>query len=125
MRTLGNLVSRVMKMSETNLPEPVNVSISSYPDDYKLYFGDFDLNMVGNIIWHYISEIDKQVQSSEPFKLIKTDPEKAKNIISELVTKLYVVAKMLEPLMPQTSEKILDLIKQNKSPETPLFLRKG
>jgi methionyl-tRNA synthetase len=122
---LGNLVSRVMKMSETNLPEPVNVSISSYPDDYKLYFGDFDLNMVGNIIWHYISEIDKQVQSSEPFKLIKTDPEKAKNIISELVTKLYVVAKMLEPLMPQTSEKILDLIKQNKSPETPLFLRKG
>jgi len=31
---------------------------------------------------------------------------------------------MLNPLMPETNSKLKKLIKENKKPETPLFLRK-
>jgi hypothetical protein len=31
---------------------------------------------------------------------------------------------MLNPILPETSKKIKELIKANKMPETPLFLRK-
>jgi methionyl-tRNA synthetase len=45
-------------------------------------------------------------------------------MISDLVVRLYSVARMLNPIMPETSTKIKNLVKENKSPETPLFLRK-
>jgi hypothetical protein len=37
---------------------------------------------------------------------------------------LYRVSLMLESILPDTSSKIIELIKLNKTPETPLFLRK-
>ena len=55
---------------------------------------------------------------------MKTDKEKGDKMISDLVMRLYSVAKMLNPILPETSEKIKELIKQNKTPEKPLFERK-
>ncbi|MEY4937618.1 MAG: hypothetical protein RIS64_3977, partial [Bacteroidota bacterium] len=34
------------------------------------------------------------------------------------------VARMLNPILPETSLKIKELIKRNKTPEKPLFARK-
>jgi len=45
-------------------------------------------------------------------------------MIADLVVKLYTIARMLNPILPETSEKIKKLIKENKSPEQPLFVRK-
>ena len=45
-------------------------------------------------------------------------------MISDLVVRLYSVARMLNPIMPETSTRIKTLIKENKSPIKPLFLRK-
>ena len=50
--------------------------------------------------------------------------EKAKEIIKELVVGVYDIAVHLEPILPETSEKIKKLVKENKKPETPLFVRK-
>jgi hypothetical protein len=41
-----------------------------------------------------------------------------------LVVRLYGVAKMLEPILPETSAKIKELVRENKTPERPLFERK-
>ncbi len=116
---LGNLVSRVLTMAEKfgvslALPESSNiVEIKNF-------------NIVGYMseIWDKISNSDKKIQEKEPFKLFKTDPDSAMRIISDLLLDLYHIAKMLEPAMPETSQKILDLIKDSKKPEKPLFLRK-
>jgi hypothetical protein len=41
-----------------------------------------------------------------------------------VVSKLAQIAYGLKPLLPKTSEKLLKIIKENKKPVTPLFLRK-
>ena len=67
---------------------------------------------------------DKIIQERQPFKKIKTDADGGKNDIRELLARLNVIAKLLEPILPDTSKIILDLISKNKMPETPLFVRK-
>jgi methionyl-tRNA synthetase len=121
---LGNLVSRVMTMAQNNLDNPVGVSEIIFNDDFKKVFDGYDLQKAANIIWEKIGKLDEKIQKTEPFKLVKTDKEKAKEIIAELVGGIYEVSVYLEPFLPETSEKIKQLIKENKKPEKPLFIRK-
>ncbi len=121
---LGNLVSRVMKMAEDNLDGPINISEESvFPEEYTNAVNAFELNKAMDYIWRKIGDADQKITETEPFKLVKTDKEKAKEIISELVLELYQIARLLTPFMPDTSEKIKEAVLQNKKPET-LFARK-
>ncbi len=121
---LGNLVSRVLKMASTHLEEPVTVPKKSIPDDFKVALDNFRINEAADIVWRHIGELDKKIQETEPYKLVKTDPPAAKKIIAELTVGLYTVGRMLNPLMPETSATIKALVKANQMPEAPLFARK-
>ncbi len=121
---IGNLTNRIMKMAETSLTQPVTIPENTIPDEYKSAFESFDVNKATKIAWREINEMDSFIQSTEPFKLVKTDPEKAKGIIEELVVRLYKVARMLQPIIPQTSDAIKAAVKANKKPEVALFNRK-
>ena len=121
---IGNLTNRVLKMSETHIPDGVAVVDNELPGDYVTEFNNFNLQKVTNIIWKRIGDMDKYIQDTEPFKLVKVDLEAAKLIIERLVQDLYEVAVMLKPILPETSEKILLSIKENKKPEIGLFDRK-
>jgi methionyl-tRNA synthetase len=118
---LGNLVARVLKMSETYLDSPVQIAL--YEDDQKSYWDTFNLQHALDLTWKFIGEdLDEYIAKTEPFKLIKTDPDAAKAHITLLVQKLHVVAMRLRPIMPQTSKIILEAIVANKKPEN-LFPR--
>jgi methionyl-tRNA synthetase len=121
---LGNLVSRVMKMAETNLDAPVSIKEMTTPEDWKEALNNFDIQKAVNITWKWVQNLDQKIQETQPFKLVKTDKEAGEKIITELVQDVYTIAEMLEPILPETSEKIKALVKANKSPETPLFVRK-
>ena len=121
---LGNLVSRILTLSEKYLNECP--TISKEPN-FSAYFGfleKFDIKQAMDYIWNEIGELDKFIQTTEPFKVIKTNKEKGRELISSMILHLYRIAQMLNPMMPDTSEKIQKLIKENKKPEQPLFLRK-
>lgn len=125
---LGNLVSRIMKMSETHLAD-TNIRINTndtneFPEEYKSSMERFNIQEATNIVWQKIGELDAKIQKTEPFKLVKTDSEKAKEIIKGLVVDLYSIGRMLNPIMPETSEVIKKIVKENKSPEKSLFPRK-
>ncbi|MFA4890401.1 MAG: methionine--tRNA ligase [Candidatus Paceibacterota bacterium] len=121
---LGNLVSRIMKMSEQHLQSQIsNLKSQKLPEDYRKFMENFELNKAMDFIWDKIGALDLKIQKTQPFKLIKTDEKKAKEILTELVEGLHNIAEMLKPFLPQTSEKILHSIETNKMP-TPLFLRK-
>ena len=121
---LGNLVSRVMKMAEVN-----NVSLDekSAPDldheKHEEFYAKFEINKVCDDIWNRIQATDKFIQENQPFKTIKIDEKKGKEQISFLLASIYHIAKVLEPILPETSMKILNAIKAGKV-ENPLFLRK-
>ncbi|MFH0803587.1 MAG: methionine--tRNA ligase [Candidatus Tagabacteria bacterium] len=120
---LGNLVSRIMKMASTYLETNPELPEKSIPENFKEAMNNFEINKATDIIWQKISELDGKIQTAQPFKLVKNDKEAAIKIIKELVVDLYAVARMLNPIMPETSAIIKATVKANKMP-TPLFLRK-
>lgn len=120
---LGNVASRVMKMAETNISAPVDVSAVKIPAQYDAEIEKFNLQEAMNEIWKVVSAIDEKIAETEPFKLIKTDPVSAVGIISDLVCELQKIGLMLAPFMPETSAKILQAVTENKKPES-LFARK-
>lgn len=121
---LGNLTSRIMKMAADNLSGPVEIPEQEDMSAYFELLNKFEINKACDYIWHEISSMDKFIQENQPFKVIKTDKEKGQKMISDLVVRLYSVARMLSPILPETSVKIKELIKQNKTPDKPLFARK-
>ena len=122
---LGNLVSRIMKMASDNLDTPVKI-----PEEWENnaiiheYLDKFEVSKAMDHIWLNIGLIDKTIQEEQPFKIVKIDKEKGKKMIKELVNRLHAVAHTLGIFLPETSAKIKSLIKENKTPEAPLFARK-
>ncbi|MDO8183717.1 MAG: methionine--tRNA ligase [bacterium] len=121
---LGNLVSRVMKMAQDNLAGVPEIPDNTVPQEFFDLLDKFEFNKTADLIWQKITKLDHKIQTTEPFKLIKTDREQGLKIINELVVDLYTVGRMLNPIMPATSVLIKQLIKDNKTPEQPLFPRK-
>ncbi len=120
---LGNLTSRIMKMAVTNLTEWPEIPLTSIPDEWKERMEAFDIKGAMDIIFRHVGELDLIIQSKEPFKMVKIEKEKALAIMSDLVVRLYTIARMLSPFMPETSKQMKEIIKSRNMPG-PLFLRK-
>lgn len=123
---LGNLVSRILKMAEDNLEAGDWVKIEE-KENFEIVFAEeilesFNLQKITDRIWEKISNLDQEIAETEPFKLVKTDTEKAKTLLIKFVIELKQIAILLEPFLPETSEKILKAIASHKKPE-PIFLR--
>jgi methionyl-tRNA synthetase len=128
---LGNLASRILTLSEKYLDkcpacpeEGGEIPENSIPQEWKDHFEKFEIQKAVQLTWREITELDKYIQETEPFKVVKVDLEKGKKLISEMVVRLYAIACMLNPIMPETNALLKKLIKENKKPETPLFMRK-
>jgi methionyl-tRNA synthetase len=115
---LGNLVSRIMTLSEKHC-EPIENIINTEMSDIS----DFNFQKAMDGIWDAIAKLDVMIAEQKPFSVIKEDEKKGKKMIADLVIKLAAIASNLKPFLPKTSEKIIGLILANKKPETPLFNR--
>lgn len=123
---LGNLVSRIMKMASTNsvsVAREMNVATDDEFAAFREHLAKYEIKKAADEIWKLIGELDKKIQDTEPFRLVKTDPEKAKEIIAELMNELWKIAYMVEPFLPETGEKIFTALKNPSIPLTPLFPR--
>jgi len=127
---LGNLVSRIMTLSEKYIEKRVaelvveDVERKDINSFITHELDNYNIQLACEMIWNGISKLDKRISSEEPFKVVKSDIAKAKGMLIEYLHGLATIACELKPILPQTAEKILKLIKENKKPETPLFVRK-
>jgi methionyl-tRNA synthetase len=121
---LGNLASRLLTLGEKYLEGAPKIPEMSIPKEFFDILETFDIKMAMDFIWGRIGELDKKIQETEPFKLVKTDKEKGKALISGMLVELYTIARMLNPVMPETNSKLKQRIKDNKKPVEPLFARK-
>lgn len=116
---LGNVVSRVMKMAETHLePEefaPLDPTTLDAPDM-------LNFQQAMDHIWTLIQHVDERITETEPFKLVKTDPEAAKIILRELRSDVLYIGRLLLPAMPETSATIRKAVRANQKPDN-LFTR--
>ena len=120
---LGNLASRVMTLAANNLAGPVAVEVVPYPQEYADALERFETNRAMDYVWGRIGTLDQRITHEEPFKLVKTDPERGRAMIIEMVKELAAIHFLLEPVLPDTSKKILKAIMANTKPES-LFPRK-
>jgi methionyl-tRNA synthetase len=131
---LGNLVSRVMKMATINniqIGEMNMVSLESQIQGRKKYknaLDNFDIKSAADFVWSLAQSADNYIQSTQPFKKIKSSNSEevriAKQDIEVLLGDIWVIALLLTPILPETAGTIQTLVREGKMPEAPLFLRK-
>ncbi len=121
---LGNLLSRSMNMAASYGVDLSGIALPNYADVADGAMERFELNVVMDNIWAEIGKLDRYVQETEPFKTVKTNPEKAHQDIQKVIQGLATIAVALQPFLPNASQAIIETIQAGKKPEQPLFLRK-
>jgi len=81
------------------------------------FLNEFRFNEALTAVWELISFCDKYIEEKKPWEESKNQRE----VISDLLSVLKEIAELLKPFLPETSEKIIQQIKTNKS--RPLFPR--
>ena len=120
---LGNLTARIMKMAETHLDGPIEKPTSvNFDEAYRQALDTYNFQTACDIVWKKIGALDEKITETEPFRLVKSDKEAALKIIKELVHDLYIVGRMLHPLMPEANVLIKEAVLANQKPEN-LFER--
>lgn len=120
---LGNLTARIMKMAETHLDGPIErPSVDGFDTEYPKALEGQNFQGACDIVWKKIGDLDEKITETEPFKLVKEDKAAAVVIIKELVTELYIVGRMLFPIMPEANVIIKEAVLTNKKPDN-LFSR--
>ncbi len=115
---LGNLVARVMKMAESHLGEPIaRPEADSFDTEYLEALDSYNIQKACDFIWKKVGELDERIASEQPFKVIKEDEQKGREMISELVHDLYIIGRMLYPILPEANKTIKAAVLANKKPE--------
>jgi methionyl-tRNA synthetase len=127
---IGNLVSRLLKLTsgyqiKGTFSSPQDIWKDKNISIYRDFLENYELNKAADYIWLLISNVDQTIQKNQPFKKLK-DPLRKEEGIREtlkLLSDLWQIAILLEPILPETSMTIRRLITDNKMPEKPLFTR--
>lgn len=122
---LGNLVSRTLTMAQNYDVNCTNLVFPEFATVAHPAYETFDYTEVTHDIWHTITMLDKLITEREPFKVFKINPDQARSDVFEVLQGLAKVSVQLQPIMPETAQKIRILLEKREKPAEPLFLRKG
>jgi methionyl-tRNA synthetase len=102
---LGNLVSRVVKLSGQLLgvTSPIKTELE---EKFRGLINNMELGRSLDYIWDVIREDNKFVEENKPWELAKTDKQKFEEVMGKLIRDLYLIAELVSPFMPETAEKI-------------------
>lgn len=121
---LGNLAARILTLAQANLPQAIErPEEAEFAKEYADALDRYDYNAACDHVWKLIGVLDKELTDTKPFAVVKTDPEAGKTMIASMVTRLYEIARLLQPILPSTSDAITAAVLANQKPEN-LFPRK-
>ncbi len=125
---LGNLVQRLATLCSKNsvsLIEPKKPfpELLEKNPDFSVLMNNFEFSKSFDCLWKKVNSLNKRIDEEKPWSVIKTDPSAGKKILESLASDLLEVAVLLEPFLPETSEKIIEIFSAEKiePPKTPLF----
>jgi methionyl-tRNA synthetase len=154
---LGNLVSRVLSMAARYFDGAITTNPAANADDLDLalaetigmladridpMIAELSFSRALEAIWQALDAANKYIVATSPFTLAK-DPAnlpRVAQVLANLIEALRVIADTIEPFMPATSGKILELLNVDQAtarkpygvgiraghrvkPTTPLFPR--
>ena len=121
-RGLGNLVARAMglkvksqksKVKTTTQNSKVNQIIKKIKEKYKGTIEGYKLNEALAVVWELISFCDKYIEE----KRLWEETERKRKDIENILKTIQEIASLLKPFLPQTSEKILNQLKDQTKKE--------
>lgn len=117
---LGNFVSRVMKMTASKISSEVPAGgemteveaqlikdLQVKVDNYCKYMGELEFKKSLNELRAIWVDGNNYISATEPWTVIKTDPERAAAILRVCLNLIRIYAVLSYPIMPETAEKIL------------------
>ena len=120
---LGNLVSRIVKLSEkltTEESKQIEVSEEGVSGALAPFFAKFDLSSALVHIWTSVQMLNEYLGKEEPWKL-EPDTEKFVEVMKYARHQLAQISAEVRPFLPGTSEKIATALVTGKV--EPLFQR--
>lgn len=103
---LGNLVSRVMKLSQQNDELRMTNDALKPNAELERLVAEYRLADALEYIWGKVREANKYVDEMKPWELVKTDQAKFTEVMQNLMERVVVIGALLKPFLPATSEKI-------------------
>ncbi len=112
---LGNLVSRVATLIENNMNgelicESQKSKVKSQKsENYHKDIKEFRLHDALGEIWKIIADANKYIDERKPWIELKENPEHFLETMTTLVIIIHHVAWLLQPFLPETSDKIAQI----------------
>jgi methionyl-tRNA synthetase len=104
---LGNLVSRVMRLSEGLDADTKNVAdVPAYPDEVAKILENYRFAEALEKIWETVRDANRYIEEEKPWELAKTDREKFTGVMNILLDRLALLSVALVPFLPDTAAKI-------------------
>jgi methionyl-tRNA synthetase len=104
---LGNLVSRVIKLGENMTTQKIaKEKVLKQRENLKELVEKMEFAKYLETVWGIIRVSNKLIEDEKPWELIKNDQEKFEKVMITLIQDLELVAELLVPILPETSEKI-------------------
>lgn len=101
---LGNLVSRVLKLSE-KLSFSKTEKFEFY-EEFKKWMAAMEFGQAIEHIWNIIREDNKYIEDNKPWELAKSDVDKFEKIMQKPISDLFLISELINIFLPETSEKI-------------------
>ena len=120
---LGNLVSRSLTMVQNyyqgQLPEPgpsetvdeeIQREALSLIDKYSDFMEELSPHKALIAVWEFMNRVNKYIVTTEPWVLAKSDGTRLATVMNHIVESLKIISVLIWPVMPETAEKIQDLL---------------
>lgn len=121
---LGNLVARMAKLSQglkNENPKTDYQKLLSKCIDYQKALEEFRFNDALSFVWTKVTSANKQIDYEKPWELSGV---KLQKVLEPLIVQILEIAMLLQPFMPETSEKIIQQFSGTTiKSEAPLFPR--
>lgn len=120
---LGNLVQRLATMCKKNNIGAGKRSVD-IPQDFSELMDKFEFSKAFALVWDQVQSINKRIDAEKPWELAKNgQKEELNRTLASLVEDILGVARLLEPFLPQTAEKIQSIFASGEiePPSSPLF----
>jgi methionyl-tRNA synthetase len=120
---LGNLISRVLKLSEKLDPrvKPEDDNAGAFPEELAKILDEYRFADAAEYVMGLVREANKYIDEEKPWVLAKEDQGKFDGVMHTLLDRLAFIVSVLEPLLPETSTKIAKALSEGKV--EPLFKR--
>ncbi|MCH8049725.1 methionine--tRNA ligase [Patescibacteria group bacterium] len=107
---LGNLVGRIATMANKYFDgrlDRVELDLTDRQKQLDEAMAEYDFKRYVDTVFDLIGIANELIDREAPFKLVETDPDRAKAVLSELAEQIRFVGNALLPIIPETAQEVL------------------